>query len=118
MAELNEKDTRTWSMLCHLAALIGYVFPFGNIMGPLIVWLIKKDDSAEVDRQGRKALNFQITWTIYLVASAILILLVIGLILLPAIGLAMLILVIVAAVKVNNGDDFKYPLTIKFLKED
>lgn len=118
MNELSEKDVRTWSMLCHLAALIGFVFPFGNIMGPLIVWLIKKDDSDEVDRQGRKSLNFQISMTIYMVISAFLILFVIGVFLLPALALVMLILVIVAGVKVNNGEDFKYPLTIKFMRED
>jgi hypothetical protein len=115
---MSEKDVRTWSMLCHLAALIGFVFPFGNVLGPLIVWLIKKDDSPQVDRQGRMSLNFQISWTIYMVVAAFLIILVIGLILLPLLALTMLILVIIAGVKVNNGEDFKYPLTIKFLKVD
>ena len=62
------KDDRTWAMLCHLSALAGFVVPFGSIIGPLIVWLIKKDEMPIVDEHGKKALNFQITMAIaYLV---------------------------------------------------
>ncbi len=104
-------------MLCHLAGLLGFIFPFGNVMGPLIVWLIKKDESVEVDLHGRRSLNFQISWTIYLVIAAILIIFVIGLFLLPALALAMLILVVIAGVKANAGEVFNYPLSIKFLSE-
>jgi len=58
------KDDRTWAMLCHLSGLAGYVVPFGNIFGPLIIWLIKRDQSWFVDDQGKEALNFQISWAI------------------------------------------------------
>ena len=114
--QMSEKDVRTWSMLCHLAGLLGVVFPFGNVMGPLIVWLIKKDESTEVDRHGRISLNFQISWTIYMVIAAILIIFVIGIVLLPILAIAMLILAIIGGVKANGGQEFKYPLSIKSLK--
>jgi hypothetical protein len=118
MSPLNEKDEKTWSMFCHLAALIGFVFPFGNILAPLTVWLIKKDESALVDLNGRRSLNFQISMTIYMIVSAILLILLIGAFLMMAVGLVDLILVIIAAVKVSNREDYKYPLSIKFLNEN
>lgn len=103
-------------MLCHLSALAGYIIPFGNIIGPLVVWLVKKDQYTEVDRQGKESLNFQISMMIYVIISAFLVLLIIGIFLLIALGLLNLILVIVASVKSNSGERFKYPLTIEFIK--
>ena len=58
------KDDRTWAMLCHLSALAGFIIPFGSVLGPLIIWLIKKDEMPIVDVHGKKALNFQITMAI------------------------------------------------------
>ena len=58
-------DERMWGMLCHLSTFAGYLVPFGNISGPLIVWLVKKDEYAFVDDQGKESLNFQISITIY-----------------------------------------------------
>ena len=103
-------------MLCHLSALAGYIIPLGNIIGPLIFWLMKKDQYPEVNRQGKESLNFQISMVIYLIISAFLILLIIGIFLLIALGLLNLILVIVAAVKSSQGERFKYPLTIEFVR--
>ena len=54
------KDEKTWAMLCHLSAVAGFVIPFGSILGPLVVWLIKKDEMPIVDLHGKKSLNFQI----------------------------------------------------------
>ena len=112
-----EKQSRTWGMACHLAALSGYVgIPFGHIVGPLVIWLIKKDEYPYVDEQGKKALNFQISWTIWAIFCAILILIFIGFILLFALVIAGFVLTIIAAIKANNGEPFEYPLTIKFIK--
>jgi uncharacterized Tic20 family protein len=112
-----EKQARTWGMLCHLTALTAFVgIPFGNILGPLVVWLIKKTDHAFVDEQGKESLNFQISMSIYCIVAAVLIAVFIGFLLLIGLAIADLILVIVAAVKASNGESYRYPLTIRFFK--
>lgn len=116
MVEIRQlsSDERTFGMLCHLAALAGFIFPFGNIIGPLIIWAIKKDEFPWVDHQGRESLNFQISMTIYLIISAFLIIILIGIFLLVALGILNLIFVIMASIKANNGEEFSYPLSIRF----
>lgn len=121
-------QANTWAMGCHLAALALFVgIPFGNILGPLVIWLIKKDQYEIVDQQGKEALNFQISMTIYgIVGIAAAVLSTITLILAPVaavlmlllIGLALLdlVLIIVATVKVSNGESYQYPLTIRFIQ--
>jgi len=118
MKEINyiNSEEQTFSMLCHLSALAGMIIPFGHIIGPLVFWLIKKDQFPEVDRQGKEALNFQISMTIWMIISGILVIIVIGLFALIALGLLDLIITIVAAVKSNNGERFKYPLSLEILK--
>lgn len=103
------------SMLCHLSALAGLIFPFGFILGPLIVWLVKKDQYPEVDRQGKDALNFHISMLIYLAISAVLVLILVGIVLLIALGVFSLVMIIVASVKSNNGERFEYPLSLKII---
>jgi len=103
-------------LIAHLCALVGFIVPFGHIIGPLVVWLIKKDESAFVDDQGKEAINFQISMTLYAVVAAILILVVIGIFLLIGIGILDIVLVIIAAVKANAGEKFRYPLTIRFIR--
>ena len=76
--ERPDKDARTWGMICHLMALCGYVIPFGHILGPLIIWAIKKDEHEFVNDQGREAINFQLTMTIAVIIAMILIIIVIG----------------------------------------
>jgi uncharacterized protein len=110
------KDDRTWAMLCHLSGLAGYVVPFGNIFGPLIIWLIKRDQSWFVDDQGKEALNFQISWAIYMIVSLIAILVLVGIVLVGIVAIGGLVLLIVAAVKANEGIAYRYPLTIRFIK--
>ena len=111
----DEKQARTWGMFCHLAAFAGLILPsFGQIIGPLVVWLIKKDEYAFVDAQGKKSLNFQISMTIYGIVAVILCLVIIGWFLLAALGIVNIICVIIASVKTSNGEEFNYPLAIKF----
>lgn len=117
-------DPRTWAMLCHLSALAVVIgVPLGNIVGPLVVWLIKKNELPIVDVHGKRALNFQITATITLLvtglAAFILCFACIGYLLIPVpviILLADLIYTIIAAVKASNGEDFKYPFSFEFVK--
>jgi len=119
-----ESRARTWNMLCHLSALAGLVgVPFGNILGPLLVWQIKKNEYPSVETHGKAALNFQITVTLALFASAIVALMLsffcVGYLLFPVvllIGLAGFVFAIVAGIKANNGEDFKYPCSIEFVK--
>src|SRR5512137_1636318 len=65
----NDSQARTWNMLCHLSALAGYIIPFGNVLGPLLVWQIKKNEFPSVDEHGKAALNFQLTVLIAVFAS-------------------------------------------------
>ncbi|MFQ5605955.1 MAG: DUF4870 domain-containing protein [bacterium] len=110
------KEARTWAMFCHLSALSCWIgVPFGNIVGPLIIWLIKKDEMPFVDEQGKESLNFQISMTIYVIGAVILSIMLIGIPLLIGLGIAHIVLVIVAAVKISDGDDYKYPFTIRFI---
>ncbi|MEP7271619.1 MAG: DUF4870 domain-containing protein [Acidobacteriota bacterium] len=110
------KDDRTWALLCHLAGLAGYVIPLGNIFGPLIIWMIKRDQSWFVDDQGKEALNFQISLTIYLIIAIISILIIVGIVLVPVVAVGGLIFMIIAAVKANEGVAYRYPLTLRLIK--
>jgi len=109
-------DERMWGMLCHLSTFAGYLIPFGNILGPLVIWLIKKDEYAFVEDQGKEALNFQISITIYSLVSGILVLAIIGLPLLIAVIIFDVVMTVIAAVKANGGEYYRYPLTIRFVK--
>ena len=109
------QEERQWAMFAHLSALVGLVIPFGNIIGPLVIWLVKKETMPFVDNQAKEALNFQITVTIAMVISAILILVVIGFVLMYLIGLAALVLTIIAAIKANEGTAYRYPFTLRLI---
>jgi hypothetical protein len=108
-------EDKTWGMACHLAALAGLVIPFGNVVGPLVVWLMKKNESAFIDDQGKESLNFQISASIYMLVAALSMFVLIGFILLPIVALATLIMTIVGAIRANNGEQYRYPLTIRFV---
>ena len=111
------KEEQNWAMICHLAALAGFLIPFGNIVGPLIVWLIKRAEMPMVEIHGKEAVNFQITVTIAMVICIALMLVLIGFLLAFIVGLGALVLTIIAAVKVSNGEyGYRYPLTLRLLK--
>ena len=117
MTEDKNKQSNMWGMLCHLTSLSVYIgIPFGNIIGPLVVWLIKKDEFPFVNEQGQESLNFQISMTIYGFVSVILCLVVIGFVLIGIILVANIILVVIASVKANKGEAYRYPFTIRFIK--
>ncbi|MFC1572532.1 DUF4870 domain-containing protein [Candidatus Eisenbacteria bacterium] len=110
------REVRKWASLCHLAALVGIISGVGFVVGPLIVWLMKREDHVFIDQQGKEAVNFQITLFIAAFVSGLLTFVIIGLVLLPIALLLMVILPIIAAVKTNDGHDYKYPFTIRFIK--
>ncbi|MGA0094664.1 MAG: DUF4870 domain-containing protein [Chthoniobacterales bacterium] len=99
-----------------LLGFAGFVFPFGNILAPLILWLVKRSASPYLDRVGKDVLNFQISYSIYGVVSGLLCLAFIGFLLLPVLFVAWVVLMVVAAVKTSNGEDYKYPFTIRLLQ--
>ena len=106
---------RTMGMLCHLLALCGLAIPFGNILGPLVLWLVKKEGMPFVDDQGKESLNFQISIAIYGVGAAVLSIIGIGIPLAIALGVFWLVMVIIATVAANKGERYRYPLTIRLL---
>ncbi|MBS1112542.1 MAG: orotate phosphoribosyltransferase [Nitrospirae bacterium] len=112
-----ETQERIWGMLCHLTALLGLVgIPFGNIFGPLLVWLYKKNAYAFVDLQGRESLNFQITMTILVLVAALLIYLKIGMMLIFVLASINVVLVLIASVRAYRREPFSYPFQIRFFK--
>ncbi len=110
-----DKEGNMWAMFCHISAIVGFVIPFGNIVAPLVLWALKKDEFEIVNVHGKEAINFQISITIYVLISVLLIFVIIGIPLLIALGIFELIAIIIAAVKANEGKLFRYPLAIQFL---
>lgn len=110
------KDECTWGMLCHLSALSGFVIPFASILAPLVIWLVKKDEMPFVDDQGKESLNFQITIFIGFIISVVLVFVFVGLLLMVALVIYDLVMVIIAALKANEGLHYRYPYTLRFLK--
>lgn len=108
-------DEKTMAMFCHLSGLVGYIIPFGNIIGPLIIWQMKKEGSAYIDYHGKEALNFQIALTIYLVVAALLCIVAVGFLLLPVIGIGGLVLMIMAAIKAKDGENYRYPFIFRLV---
>jgi uncharacterized Tic20 family protein len=104
------QDEKMLGIVMHVLCLIG--FP---IIGPLIVWLMKKDQSRYLDQQGRELLNFQISYFIYAILSALLIPLLIGIPLLFTVAIATLVLTIIGIVKASEGNVYRFPLTIRLL---
>lgn len=116
MSEVPSKEECTWGMLCHLAAFSGFIIPFGNIIGPLIIWVIKKDQMSFVDEQGKESLNFQITMLIAFLISAILTLILIGFLLIGILAVFEIVVLIIASIKANEGVHYRYPVTIRLIK--
>jgi len=103
-------DEKTMAMLAHLLTL------FTGFIGPLIIWLIKKDDSDFVNDQGKEALNFGISITIYYFVAALSFLVLIGIILVPAVLIFAIVNIIRGTIAANKGERFRYPLCIRLIK--
>lgn len=114
--EALSKDERMWGMMCHLLAFSGYMIPFGSVFGPLIIWMIKKDEMPFVDDQGKESLNFQLTMLIAAIVSVILMFVLIGFLMFGALIIFQVVVIIVASIKANEGVKYRYPYTIRFIK--
>lgn len=112
---IDDKDERMWGMLCHLSALSGLIIPFGNLIGPLVVYTLKKDEYAFVADQGKESLNFQISVLVYLMISGIAVLLLVGIFFLLFVPFIAIILTVLAAVRANDGEYYRYPFCIHFI---
>ena len=109
-----------WIVFLNISALAGFVLPsLGHIIGPLVIWLVKKPESAAIDAAGRNVLNFQISWTIWMIVAVVIAAvgscLVVPIILPVAVGIAWLVFVILGTLKASNGEPYTFPLTIKML---
>jgi len=113
--ELSESE-RNWAMLCHLSAFAGFFFPFGGIIGPLICWLSRKDESQWIDLNGKASLNFQISLLLYIVLTIPLCFIIIGIPIVIFLGFLKVICIIIGSVKASKGEDFRYPLSIPFIQ--
>jgi uncharacterized Tic20 family protein len=109
-------EEKQWALFAHLSALIGFIIPFGSIIGPLIIWQIKKNEMPFVDDQGKEALNFQITMAIAVIVCIVLMVVLIGFLLIWIVGLLDLIFIIIAALAANNGQAYRYPITLRLVK--
>ena len=112
-----EFEERQWAVISHLASFLGFVVPFLNIAGPLLVWTSLRDDSQMVAAHALAELNFQITVTIGIVISFVLALGFIGVPLLFIVGLYGVFGTIKAAMSASNGELYRYPFSYEFIKQ-
>ena len=109
-------EERNWAVGAHLSALLGFFTGIGIILGPLIVWLIKKDEMPFVNDQGKEAINFQITVFLAAVVCVVLMLVAVGFLLLLMLSIADLVFMIIAAVKASEGVAYRYPVNLRLIK--
>jgi len=112
---LSESE-RNWAMLSHLTAFAGFFFPFGGIIGPLICWLSRKDESAWVDENGKAALNFNLSILLYSILVIPLCFILVGFLLIGMLMTLKVICIIIASIKSSKGEKFTYPIAIPFVQ--
>ena len=110
------RDARKWAMFCHFSAFLGMWFPFGSLIGPLILWQVKRESDPFIDDQGKEALNFQITVAIASAICYVLMFVLIGFALLGLVLIGAVVLVVIAGVKANDGVVYRYPFTWRPIK--
>lgn len=111
-----DMDLKSFTILMHLSVFAGMIIPMGGIVLPLVMWLTNKDKSSLIDAHGKNIMNWMISSFIYAIASVILMILGIGILMIIALVILSLVFTIMGAVKASNGEVFKYPLAIEFIK--
>jgi len=111
-----ELQTRQWAMFLHLSLLAGFIIPILGLVTPIVIWQLKKTELPDLDVHGKIVMNWLISLIFYAVISALLILVLIGIPLLFALGILCIIFPVIGGIKANNGEVWKYPLSIEFLK--
>ncbi|MFO0783845.1 MAG: DUF4870 domain-containing protein [Phycisphaerales bacterium] len=110
MTDQPSKDDTTMAVLCYVLAI------FTGFIGPLIIWLIKKDQSPFVNEQGKEVLNWEITAFLAMIACLVLAFVVIGFFLMPLVWIANLVFLIMGAVKVGKGESYRFPFALRLLR--
>ena len=110
------REARQWAMFCHFSAFLGMWFPFGSLIGPLILWQMKRESDPFIDDQGKEALNFQITVAIASAVCYVLMFILIGFALLGLVLIGAVVLVVIAGAKANDGVIYRYPFTWRPIK--
>ena len=114
---VSSTNVRTWNILCHASALLGVFLHFpGHLLGPLVVWLAKRDDSPEIDAHGKESLNFQISMLIYNGIAVVFCLVLVGFAFLAVLWVLNTVFVIVASIQASDGKFYRYPMTIRFIQ--
>lgn len=114
-ADAPDAPARAWTVGCHLSALLGYILPFGHILGPLAIWLNKRHSLPAVERAGRNALNFQLSVTLYVLAALLLSFFLIGIAVLFVVVVFHFAVVLYAALRAQRGLEVTYPFSIRFI---
>ena len=115
-----ERDTRLWGMILHLTVLAGHLVPYAGLVVPVVIWQMKKNDLPGIDTHGKNAVNWIISYIIYsVICFGLFITVVLSIIAIPlwiVLGVLGLIFPIIAGIKANSGEFWKYPLAISFFK--
>jgi uncharacterized protein len=111
-----DKETRQWAMILHLSQFAGYVIPLAGLIAPIVIWQVKKSEMPALDEHGKIVANWMLSAIIYAVISIVLIFLLIGIPMLLALGVMAILFPIIGGIKANNGELWKYPLSIPFFK--
>ena len=110
-------NVRLWTVFCHASALLGVFLHFpGHVLGPLIVWLAKRDESPELDAHGKEAVNFQLSMLLYTIISGVFCLVLIGFVFLAILWVLNAVFVIIASIQASDGKFYRYPMTIRFIQ--
>ncbi len=110
------ENERTWGMLAHLSALVGLVLPLiGIVLGPLVVWLARRDESEFVAGHAKEALNFNISVLLGALACMLLMLVFVGFLLGTALFIAWLVMTLIAAIKASEGHTYRYPFSLRLV---
>ena len=112
----NERESRQWSMFLHLSVLTGFIVPLAGLVAPIVIWQMKKDDSPKLDIHGKIVVNWVLSMILYMIVSVVLSFVVIGLPMLLALVVLNIVFPIIGGIKANNGETWRYPLSIRFMK--
>jgi uncharacterized Tic20 family protein len=113
-----DESARSWCIGLHLSGFSGILLGWSlmHIIAPLVIWLIKRADSSEIDAAGKEVLNFQISYSIYTGVSIILCFALVGFLILPVVLITWIVCMVLAALRTSNGVPYRYPFTIRFLR--
>ncbi len=111
-----KKEERNWSMFIHLSQLLNIIIPFAGLVAVIVLWQLKKEESTYIDMHGKMVANWVLSYYLYGILAFLLIYFGIGIVLLFLLKIAVFVLAVIGAINANNAKNWKYPLTINFIK--